>query len=81
MSVVHLTLNLSNEVVGAVHLSDQSPLPTAMNEYFIVPTTTPTVEGGFEVIEYSLVHRTLVAPVKVLEQREREVVKPLEGDK
>lgn len=74
MRTIPLTLNLGTEAVGEVRLSGVVPLPKDLHEYHIVPTTTPNDDGGFEVIEYSLVHRSLVAPVKVLEQREREAV-------
>lgn len=69
---IPITLNFSQDVIGSVCLSDQTPLPPNLNEYFIVPTTRLNDEGTFEVIEYSLVIRNFVAPAHVLEQRERE---------
>lgn len=72
MNDLLLTIGFDDQrIAGKVTLFSDIPIPN-LHEYFISPAYEHKDDGTFEVVGYSLVHRTFLPPAKVMAARESE---------
>lgn len=66
---IEFNFNADVPPMGFLELRDES-LPPNPHEYFIAPVYTQDKEGTFEVVGYSMVHRSMLPTKKQMEDRE-----------
>ena len=68
-----LTMNFDpTRMLGSVSIGSEASIPN-LHEYFISPEYLRNDDGTYQVIGYSLIHRTQLPTAAVMEQRERDL--------